>query len=139
MTTSTPSAARPLSQGARRLSALLLLATLLATPAWADPAPRHGLAQRLDWRVHELEGELAALQRFSEQQHARMAQLQDRAEQAAAQARPWPRGLAAVAAAAGLLSAMVGWLAWPAPQAPGAAAGRPPPTGSARRKHWRAQ
>ncbi|MFD0669323.1 hypothetical protein ACT80S_16510 [Ramlibacter sp. MAHUQ-53] len=67
-------------------------------PAWAQAAPRPPLAQRLDWRIDELQAELAILQRYAEQQRAQMDRLQARAE--AAEAGRRTRTLAVLAAGA---------------------------------------
>ncbi len=78
---------------------LLALVFAAATPTVrAEPHPeshaRPALAQRLDWRVGELEAELATLQWFAEQQRAQVDRLQARAEAVEAEAHAWPRPLA---------------------------------------------
>lgn len=54
-------------------------------PARANPAP--GEAQRLHWRITELEGELAALRQFASQQDASIGLLQAQADASDSRAR----------------------------------------------------
>ncbi len=66
--------------------ACLLLALLLLAgqgPVWASA----GEAQRLNWRIRELEGELAALRQLASQQHASIDRLQALAEASDTRAR----------------------------------------------------
>lgn len=68
-----------------RIACLLLTLPLLAGqgPAWASA----GEAQRLNWRILELEGELAALRQLASQQHASIDRLEALAEASDTRAR----------------------------------------------------
>lgn len=90
--------------------ALLLLAG--TSPAVAEEAGgAQRLVRRLDWRVGELEGEVATLRRYAEQQGEALVRLEARAEAVAHQR--WEEAIARFAAGLGatglLLSGLMAW------------------------------
>lgn len=75
-----------------RVCQRLIASLLVVLPALLGPAPAWavetaGQAQRLNWRISELEGELAALRQFANQQDASIDRLQARAQASDSRAR----------------------------------------------------
>lgn len=90
----------------RLIACLLVVLSALMGQAPAFAREMAGEAQRLNWRIMELEGEVAALRQFASQQDASIDRLQARAEASDARARR-------ARAAAGLLvlscAAVMAW------------------------------
>ena len=91
----------------RLIASLLVVLPVLPGPALASTLPAAaGEVQRLHWRINELEGELAALRQFADQQDASIGRLQARAEASASRVR------AAVAGGMGLALLAGGATVW---------------------------
>ncbi|MEY4712803.1 MAG: hypothetical protein RIS88_2253 [Pseudomonadota bacterium] len=83
-----------------------------ATPAPVHRAQAAPVTQRLAWRITELEGELAALQRFAQQQDASLHQLESALD--ASEARLVRENLTLAV----MWALVAGWAAWRAVRRP---------------------